>query len=101
MSRLQYCGLCDVYVGLVPDGRVVVVPGGVLHEVIADCERNGSPIPDEMVYDPVEWLQDATSESDEFAWIEDGVHGSWWYQLRGIGHHRSHRDWLLREVRNA
>lgn len=95
MSQLRYCEGCGVYVGFVPDGRIVVVRDEVLHEVIANCERNGAPIPDEVVYDPMEWLGDAVSESDEFAWIEDGVHGSWRCQQCGGVYRDSHRAWLL------
>ena len=36
MSKLlQYCGVYDVFVGCIPDDRILVVPGAVLREVIS------------------------------------------------------------------
>jgi hypothetical protein len=94
IQKMCHCPLCDVFVGVFED-ELVVVTGDTFRACLDGYARACDPHVAE-VYEPIAWVEDAESESDQYAWFEpDESRKSWgWYRGRSLEESHDHFLWL-------
>ena len=94
VQKMCHCPLCDVFVGVF-EGEMVVVAGDAFRACLDGYYRAQDPNVAE-VYEPIAWVEEATSECDLSAWFEpdESRKSSCWYRDRGLEELHDHFLWL-------